>query len=197
MPKTILGSWIDQGALSALAVDLCPHEAQGEDRHLAFETVSLETTFTERLGVVREAAGLEEVPQSRESAYSSHIATFDDPGGALTTRLEAFGEWAEACIGEAQIFVVDAQGDPLVVCGEGEDMQAAAVLLADTCRRVANQIGAAPGETLRLGLEDGRSLSVLSVPTPEGLIVLGVCGRDPVTEAQAEALREGMLATVL
>lgn len=197
MPKTLLGSWIDQGALFALADDLCPHETRGEDRDGTFETAPLEKKVSERLGVIREAEGFRDTSLSTNSAPEPEITTFDDPGGALTARLEAFRKWAETCIGEAQIFVVDTQGDPLVVSGGGEDMQAAAVLLADTCRRVANQIGAAPGETLRLGLQDGRSLSVLPVPTPEGLIVIGVCGSDPITEAQAEVLREGALATVL
>ena len=195
MPKTLLGSWIDQRALSALADDLCPPKIGDKTGDVAFKIAPLEMKVSERQGAIREAAGSSASP--RKPVAEPAITTFADPGGALAARLEAFAKWAGTCIGEAQIFLVDSQGDPLVERGGGEDMQAAAILLADTCRRVANQIGAAPGETLRLDLQDGRSLSVLPVPTPEGLIVMGVCGKDPITESQAEALRDGVLATVL
>ncbi len=196
---TILGSWIDQGALSALADDLC---SKSDDDELSPPPMALAAGRSplDRLVSIREAAGGGGLIGGEASEVISEVEVGVEPfvvsDAPLSERLESFGEWAEKCVGGAHLFVVDAQGDPLVVRGGGEDVRAAAILLAEACRRVALQIGASPGETLRLDLENGLVLSILPIPTLDGLMVMGVRGSRAVSIEQAEALRAGIVEAV-
>jgi hypothetical protein len=196
MPTTLLGSWIDPGALAALAHDLCP-EKGADPSPDGFDHLDA----LERFSVVRGAArnygsGLGRAVPSPVLESSVAPEAFVVPEGSLTDRLEAFGDWAAVCVGDAQVFVVDTQGDPIVIRGGEEEVRAASVLLADAGRRAAGQVGAGPGETLRLDLQNGLVLSILPILTSDRLMVLGVRGTHAISTALATALREGIALAV-
>lgn len=124
---------------------------------------------------------------------------FEPPEAALGTRLAAFARWAADVTGGADVFVIDAQGYPLVERGGDPDLLAAALLLGDASQRALHRFDTRAGHRepfLQVQLGDGFTLSVLVHESRYGTVCLGIHGRGKVSASAASALVHALAATL-
>ncbi|HUE95951.1 MAG TPA: hypothetical protein VMN39_04800 [Longimicrobiaceae bacterium] len=140
------------------------------------------------------------------SAEGDSPAAFRPSEGTMGVRLNAFAHWAAGQAGGADVFVIDAQGYPLVERGGDPDLLGAALLLCDASLRASGQIerGAGASEVVegavRNGVEmhlgSGQVLTVLPLETVYGMLCLGIHGPSPISRTLAPMLCEGLLSAL-
>jgi len=127
---------------------------------------------------------------------------FTLPTGSLSKRLSEYLGWARDIVGGAGIFVIDAQGYPLVEKGEGKPgLLAAAMLLSEASRRAVLELGgevssAGCAPALQMGIGSGKTLSIVACESQYGRLCLGVHGEGAVTPEELDKLQSALAATL-
>lgn len=117
------------------------------------------------------------------------------PQGTLGVRMGAFATWVAEVTGAEDVFVIDAQGYPLVERGGDSDLMAAALLLGDASRRASGQVEGGDG-VVRMEVGDGMVLSVMACESQYGVLCVCVHGKHPVARKNAPKLSAALRVTL-
>gem|GEM_PF-2873910 len=195
--SSLLGSWIDVEAAAAAAETLChplPHDpglsAVADPAGAAVEQDEAANAVPPRflrgrLSALRARAernGL--VPAAPPGGPAA--LPFAVPLGSLPVRVRALADWLNESFAPEALFVADDQGQALVEFRGGDQLLAAAAVLAEAAARARRHLpGAGGGAMVHLTLGAGQVLSLISVPTVMGPWHAGLTTVLPLSETDA------------
>ena len=156
--------------------------------------------FRARLQAIRDravSAGL--IPaQSPITTQKTEVALppFQPQAGAVTDRLAAFIDWSQPALGDAEIFIVDDQGDLHWGTPATSGLVLSAIMAWGAASRMSALAAYETDEPLRQVLSTGRHLAVIPCSTRLGIMYVAITSLALIPQTQISAIREALVAAM-
>ncbi|MEZ5324453.1 MAG: hypothetical protein R3F19_05270 [Verrucomicrobiales bacterium] len=121
---------------------------------------------------------------------------FSPPADTVAIRLEALAQWIGAQFQSHHMCLADSRGESLTSSKCPAGLPAASALLADGLYRSETEADFKTNHALHSALEDGLVLTVIAVPTTEGLFSIAVIRTAPLSHRDIEHCRDGFYAAI-
>lgn len=156
--------------------------------------------FRARLQAIREravSAGLipAKAPAPPEELHLE-LPPFQPRTGAVSARLAAFIDWAQPALVDAEIFIVDDQGDLHWGTPATAGLALSAIMAWSAASRMSALAACETPEPLRQVLATGRHLAVIPCPTPLGIMHVAITSLALVPQAQILVISQALTSAM-
>ncbi|MDA0814592.1 MAG: hypothetical protein O3C21_19630, partial [Verrucomicrobia bacterium] len=178
-------------------------DAKDDDASVPLETLPVSISAPTRPALVDRLAAVKQKAQ-RSGLIGGHanagiapsFQPFSPPADTVAVRLEMLVQWIRVQFQSSHVCLADSRGESLTSAEAPAGLPVASTLLADALDRSQTEGGLVTNHAVHSALEDGQVLTVIAVPTTEGLFSIAVIRNAPLSHRDIHHCRDGFHSAI-